>query len=164
MLMSFPYSTPVLSHKKEFRLTALFKNTMLCFVGKSKLLPALQGGSCYLLFQPRFLSAQQMLILRSVLQAMYRLDIWEVSAGQQRRCEPCHSPGRVNWDSGDRRCWGPVLPGQRWVLPRPVQGQYGAAVVLTAGVAGAAASTVLWVQRGIDPFICFGLLEHKRIN
>lgn len=74
MLMSFPYSTPVLSHKKEFHLTALFKNTMLCFVGKSKLLPALQGGSCYLLFQPRFLSAQQMLILWSVLQAMYQLD------------------------------------------------------------------------------------------
>lgn len=112
MLTSFPYSTPVLSHKKEFCLTALFKNTTLCFFGKSKLLPALQGGSCYLLFQPRFLSAQQMLTLRSVLQATYRLAIWEVSAGQQRRGEPCHSPARVNRESGDRAAGVPCCRGR----------------------------------------------------
>jgi len=40
--MLFHYSTPVVSHKKEFYLTTLFKNTALCFVGKSDLLPALQ--------------------------------------------------------------------------------------------------------------------------
>jgi len=65
----------------------------------------------------------------------------------------------VNWGSvaqaaGVLSCWGRGGCCCGW---------FGAAV-LTAGVAAAATTADLWVQKAIDPFICFGLLECKIIN
>lgn len=157
MLMLFQCSTSVISHEKELRFTTLFKNTVLCFVGKSELLPALQGGrSPYLVLQPRFLITEQMLIRWLVLRATCLPDTQELSAGQQQRCHELRQPsGRVTWGSSD--LLGPCAA-------RAEVGAAAAAGVLTAGVAVAAASPVLWVHKGIDPFICFGLPECKRIN